>query len=224
MLFILGLASVKPTGNRRSTPYLLKGVVISRPDQVWASDITYLRLFHMFIYLVVIMDWFSRYVISWAVSITLEKEFCLEALRRALMLSAPEIFHSDQGVQFRSNEFIKLLEEAAIKICMDGRGRLYENIFVERLWRTVKYEEVYLNDYTSVQMAKDSLRNYFDFYNNERPHASLNGKTPYEVYHGASMVRDFSIGYRVLNMNPLEKMVAYIGSYSLVFLTSWPIV
>jgi putative transposase len=124
------------------------------------------------------MDWFSRYVLSWELSISLEKEFCLEALRRALMVSRPEIFNSDQGAQFTSEEFIRILKDAEIRISMDGRGRLYDNIFVERLWRTVKYEEVYLNDYISVPVARKGLADYFDFYNTERPHASLAGKTP----------------------------------------------
>jgi len=178
-------------------PYLLKGVAINHPDQVWASDITYIRLLHGFVYLVVIMDWFSRYVLSWELSITLEKEFCLEALRRALLISRPEIFNSDQGAQFTSEDFIRILKDTEIQISMDGRGRLYDNIFVERLWRTVKYEEVYLNDYISVPVARKGLEDYFDFYNTERPHASLAGKTPFEVYYGISMAQGAGFGPRV---------------------------
>jgi putative transposase len=170
-------------------PYLLKGMRIDRPDQVWASDITYIRLLHGFVYLVVIMDWFSRYVLSWELSITLEKEFCLEALRRALLISRPEIFNSDQGAQFTSEDFVRILKDTEIQISMDGRGRLYDNIFVERLWRTVKYEEVYLNDYISVPVARKGLGDYFEFYNTERPHASLAGKTPFEVYYGILMAQ-----------------------------------
>jgi putative transposase len=204
LMRLMGLYAIYPkprisqsSPEHKVYPYLLKGVTIDHPDQVWAGDITYIRLLHGFVYLVVIMDWFSRYVLSWELSVTLEKEFCLEALGRALIISTPEIFNSDQGVQFTSEEFIKILKDAEIRISMDGRGRLYDNIFVERLWRTVKYEEVYLNDYISVPVARKGLGDYFDFYNTERPHASLAGKTPFEVYHGVSMVRDVGFGHRV---------------------------
>ena len=163
-------------------PYLLKGLTIDRADQVWASDITYVRMRHGFIYLVAILDWFSRYVVSWAVSITLDAEFCIEALRDALSVSKPEIFNSDQGCQFTSTSFIGVLEAAGIAISMDGRGRAFDNIFVERLWRSVKYEEVYLREYNSVREAVRSLGRYFRFYNQERPHQSLGYKTPYQVY------------------------------------------
>jgi len=204
LMRLMGLYAIypKPRTSRscpehKVYPYLLKGMRIDRPDQAWCSDITYIRLFHGFVYLVVIMDWFSRYVLSWELSITLEKEFCLEALRRALMVSTPEIFNSDQGAQFTSEEFIGILKDAEIRISMDGRGRLYDNIFVERLWRTVKYEEVYLNDYVSVPVARKGLADYFGFYNTERPHASLAGKTPFEVYYVVSTARDAGIGQRV---------------------------
>ena len=158
---------------------------------------TYIRLLHGFVYLVVIMDWFSRYVLSWKLSITLEKEFCLEALRDAFMVSTPEIFNSDQGSQFTSSEFTGILKNAGIRISMDGRGRLYDNIFVERLWRTVKYDEVYLNDYISVPVARNGLGNYFKFYNTERPHASLGGKTPHDIYFGIETARNTGYGQRV---------------------------
>ena len=204
LMRLMGLYAIypKPRTSRscpehKVYPYLLKGMRIDHPDQAWCSDITYIRLLHGFVYLVVIMDWFSRYVLSWELSITLEKEFCLEALRRTLMVSTPEIFNSDQGAQFTSEEFIGILKDAEIRISMDGRGRLYDNIFVERLWRTVKYEEVYLNDYVSVPMARKGLGDYFGFYNTERPHASLAGKTPFEVYYGVSTARDIGIGQRV---------------------------
>ena len=163
-------------------PYLLKGVVIDHSDQVWCSDITYIRLLHGFVYLTVVMDWFSRYVLSWELSITLEKEFCLKALEKALSVSKPEIFNTDQGAQFTSVEFTGRLEDAGVRISMDGRGKLYDNIFVERLWRTVKYEEVYLHDYLTVSEAKEMLELYFHFYNTERLHKSLGYQTPYEVY------------------------------------------
>lgn len=166
----------------RKYPYLLKGVEIGRPDQVWATDITYIRLKQGFIYLTVIMDWFSRYVLSWAVSITLEVDFCIEALEKALSRSKPDIFNSDQGSQFTSRSFTSVLEAQGIKISMDGRGRAFDNIFVERLWRTVKYEEVYLHEYTTVKEAMANLGAYFTFYNEERPHQSLGYHVPGQVY------------------------------------------
>lgn len=174
-------------------PYLLKGVTIDHADQVWCSDITYIRLLHGFVYLVVIMDWFSRYILSWELSITLEKEFCIDALNKALKISKPEVFNSDQGPQYTSEDFIDVLE-GDIRISMDGRGRLYDNIFVERLWRTVKYEEVY--DYRSVSEARERLAFYFDFYNNERPHASLEYQTPQEVYYGIPSAQKAVFAYR----------------------------
>jgi len=183
LMRLMGLYAIYPkprisqsNSEHKKYPYLLKGVTVDHPDQAWASDITYIRLLHGFVYLVVIMDWFSRYVLSWELSITLEKEFCLEALRRALMISTPEIFNSDQGAQFTSEEFIGILKAAEIRVSMDGRGRLYDNIFVERLWRTVKYEEVYLNDYISVPVARKGLADYFDFYNTESPMPPWPGK------------------------------------------------
>ena len=204
LMRLMGLYAIYPkprisqsNSEHKKYPYLLKGVTVDHPDQAWASDITYIRLLHGFVYLVVIMDWFSRYVLSWELSITLEKEFCLEALRRALMVSRPDIFNSDQGPQYTSEEFIGILKDADIRISMDGRGRLYDNIFVERLWRTVKYEEVYLNDYISVPVARKGLGDYFDFYNTERPHASLDGRTPFELYYGVSTARDAGFGQRI---------------------------
>ncbi len=179
-------------------PYLLRGLRIDHPNQVWSTDITYIRLLHGFVYLVVIMDWFSRYVLSWKLSISLEKEFCLEALREALIISTPEIFNSDQGAQFTSLEFTGILKAAEIQISMDGRGRVYDNIFVERLWRTVKYDEVYLHDYISVPLARKGLGDYFEFYNTERPHASLGGKTPHHLYFGIPAARNASFAQRAL--------------------------
>ena len=163
-------------------PYVLQGVSIDRPDQVWGADITYIRLAHGFMYLVAIMDWFSRYVLSWELSNTLETNFCLKALEGALMRSQPEIFNSDQGSQFTSLEFSGRLQACGITISMDGRGRVFDNIFVERLWRTVKYEEVYLNHYQTVSEARCGLTEYFQFYNTERIHSSLEYRTPEEVY------------------------------------------
>lgn len=166
----------------RVYPYLLRDVRIVRPNQVWSTDITYIRLLHGFLYLVAIMDWFSRYVLSWEVSISLDTEFCLAALEQALHQARPEIFNSDQGRQFTSMAFTGRLQAAEIAISMDGRGRVYDNIFVERLWRSVKYETVYVNDWQQVPEARTGLSEYFVFYNHERPHQALGHKPPAEVY------------------------------------------
>ena len=165
-------------------PYLLRGVRVDRPDQVWASDITYVRLRGGFVYLTAVMDWCSRYVLSWELSNTLDAAFCVEALDRALVISRPEIFNTDQGAQYTSEAFTGRLKKANVKISMDGRGRVYDNIFVERLWRTVKYEEVYLHHYETMDEAWAGLARYFAFYNRERPHQALGWRTPHEVYFG----------------------------------------
>lgn len=165
-------------------PYLLRGVVIERKDQVWSTDITYIRLKHGFVYLIAIIDWFTRYVIDWQISTTLEADFCIETLTRALHTGKCEIFNTDQGSQFTSDDFTKLLLILGIKISMDGKGRALDNIFIERLWRSVKYECVYLTDWETVHEAIIGLRKYFKFYNCERLHQSLNYKTPWSVYHG----------------------------------------
>ena len=163
-------------------PYLLKGSEINRPDQVWASDITYIRMKKGFVYPVVVMDWFSRFVPAFRVSISLDKKFCISCLRDSLGISKPEIFNTDQGARFTSNEFTERLKAENIAISMDGRGRASDNIFAERLWRTVKYEEVFLHDYQNVRDAEDRLRCYMRFYNEERLHQSLNYQTPMDVY------------------------------------------
>lgn len=163
-------------------PYLLRDMKITNCNQVWSTDITYVRLLRGFIYLVAIMDLYSRYVIAWEVSTTLENDFCIAALKNALKQAIPEIFNTDQGAQFTAKNFIELLLNKAVRISMDGRGRVFDNIFTERLWRSVKYEEIYLHDYRSVTEAKEGIGGYFDFYNNERLHQSLNYKTPREVY------------------------------------------
>ena len=168
----------------RKYPYLLRDMTITHPDQVWCTDITYIRLRQGFVYLVVVMDWYSRYVLSWRVSVSLDVAFCLEALHEALEQSQPEFFNSDQGTQFTSLEFTGRLEKAGIRISMDGRGRVFDNIFVERLWRSVKYEEVYVKDYTSVADCKNNLLQYLHEYNEERLHESLNYHTPAEIYRG----------------------------------------
>ena len=163
-------------------PYLLRNVRVTRPNQVWATDITYIGLSQGFMYLVAILDWYSRYVLSWRLSNSLEETFCIEALEEALAWQCPEIFNSDQGVQFTSRAFTSRLEERGVAISMDGRGRVFDNIFIERLWRTVKYEDIYLRDYASVPELRRGLTRYFEFYGHERPHQSLDNRTPWEVY------------------------------------------
>ncbi len=189
LMRLMGLEAVYPkpclskaSPENRKYPYLLKDLVIDHPDQVWCADMTYIRMLHGFVYLTVIMDWYSRYVLSWEISTTMDAGFCVSALDQALELSRPEIFNTDQGSQFTSTDFLKRLEERQVRISMDGRGRVYDNIVVERLWRTVKYEEVYLHQYTMVSDARRGLDRYFLFYNMERIHESLGYCTPYEVY------------------------------------------
>jgi putative transposase len=193
LMRIMGLEAIAPKrnlslpqpGNQRF-PYLLNGLDVDKPDQVWAADITYIRMQTGFAYLVAIMDWHSRYVLSWKLSTTLDADFCLEALERALEKNRPEIFNTDQGCQFTCKEYIHRLQKAGIRISQDGKGRALDNIYVERLWRSVKYEDVYLKDYQTVQEARQSLETYFAFYNHERPHQSLGGRTPAEVYFAKS--------------------------------------
>jgi putative transposase len=171
-----------PDKQHKIYPYLLKDVQIERPDQVWSADITYVRMYRGWLYLVAVMDWFSRYVLSWKVSITLESEFCVSALKQALSFGKPDIFNTDQGSQFTSIDFTKVLLDAGVQISMDGKGRVFDNIFSERLWRTVKAEEVYLRDYQTVAEASYNLSRYFEFYNNQRFHQALGYRTPAEVY------------------------------------------
>lgn len=185
----MGLAAIYPkpksTGMDKPSktyPYLLRGLSIIRPNQVWATDITYIRLNNGFVYLVAVMDWFSRYVLSWELSNSLDVHFCLSALDSALSQSRPLIFNNDQGSQFTADAFTARLQAAHVAISWDSRGSYFDNIFIERLWRSVKYEEVYLNDYDSIHTAWCRLRDYFNFYNRERFHQSLNYRTPQEVY------------------------------------------
>jgi putative transposase len=173
-----------PAPEHKIYPYLLRGLKITRPNQVWSADITYVPLPKGFMYLVAIIDWFSRYVLTWQLSNTLDSHFCLQALQQALQHGQPEIFNTDQGAQFTSLAFTGLLEAAHIRISMDGRGRALDNIFVERLWRTVKYEDIYLKDYVTVLDLITGLTHYFTFYNQERFHQSLGYRTPAEVYFG----------------------------------------
>ncbi len=172
----------QPNIVNRVYPYLLRGVSIQRVNQVWSTDITYIRLWQGFVYLVAVMDWHSRYVLSWKLSISMDCSFCVEALDEALQIAQPEVFNTDQGSQFTSEVYTTRLLEQQIQISMDGRGRAFDNIFVERLWRSVKYEEVYLKDYGNVSQAREGLSAYFKFYNRERLHQSLGYKTPETVY------------------------------------------
>jgi putative transposase len=175
--------TTKPAPEDKKYPYLLREREISSPGQVWCADITYIRLYRGFVYLVAVMDWFSRYVLSWRLSNSMETSFCLDALQEALeRFCAPGIFNTDQGSQFTSGDFTGCLEGAGVDISMDGRGRYLDNIFIERLWRSVKYEEVYLKDYQTMRDASSNLGSYFGLYNNERPHQSLDYQTPAEVY------------------------------------------
>ena len=173
----------KPHPENAIYPYLLRGMDITRPNQVWSTDITYIRLEHGFAYLVAIMDWYSRRVLAWRISNTLDTEFCIDCLEEALRIyGKPEIFNTDQGCQFTSHAFTSVLIRESILISMDGRGRALDNIFVERLWRNVKYEDIYLKDYAGMLALYQGLGQYFIFYNHERPHQALGYKTPNEVY------------------------------------------
>lgn len=180
----------KPAKEHLKFPYLLRGMKIEHSNQVWATDITYIRLKGGFIYLLVIMDWHSRFVIDFEVSNSLESTVFVETLKRALAKGQPEIFNSDQGSQFTAIEWLKVLTEKGIRISMDGRGRCFDNIFVERLWRSVKQEEVYLKEYLDVWEAEENLRKYFDFYNYRRPHQSLGYQTPCSIYQKGLKIKE----------------------------------
>ena len=173
----------KPAPGHKVYPYLLRKLAVARPNQVWAMDITYVPMARGFVYLVAVLDWFSRKVLAWRLSTTLETGPCIEALNDAMRRHGkPEIMNTDQGSQFTSIDFIKTLKDADIQISMDGKGAWRDNVFVERLWRTIKYEEVYLRAYDSVSAARESLRRYLKFYNTRRPHSSLDGRTPDQAY------------------------------------------
>jgi len=175
----------KPHPEHRVYPYLLKDVEIVRPNQVWSADITYIRMAQGFGYLVAVIDWHSRAVLSWRLSNTLDSSFCVEALEEALgNYGCPEIFNSDQGCQFTSNEFIGVLTGKSITISMDGKGRAFDNIFVERFWRTVKYECIYINGYQNIPEVREGLTRYFEFYNKTRYHQALKYQTPWQIYSG----------------------------------------
>ena len=197
LMRLMGLASIAPRkrtttpgDGHRIYPYLLRTLDIECPNKVWCSDITYIRLQGGFVYLTVVMDWYSRYVLSWEISVTMDESFCVSALERALRRQGrPEIFNTDQGSQYTGETFIGILKDHGIRISMDGKGRAMDNIMVERLWRTVKYEDIYTKDYDSVQELIEGLRTYFWFYNNERTHQSLGNTTPAETYWGSSELR-----------------------------------
>jgi putative transposase len=176
----------KPAPGHKIYPYLLRGLEINRPNQVWATDITYIRLQGGFVYLVAIIDLYSRKVLSWSLSNTLDVQFCLDALDEALLTyGKPEIFNSDQGSQFTSKKFTDLLKENEVKISMDGKGRAQDNIYVERLWRSLKYEDIYIREYNSVSECKEGINRYFNFFNTERFHQSLDYLTPDEMYYSS---------------------------------------
>lgn len=189
LMQLMGLEAVYPKPKlsqagegHKVYPYLLKEASIERVNQVWSTDITYIRMAQGFCYLVAVMDWHSRYVLSWSLSVTMEMEFCLEALASALRRARPEIFNSDQGSQFTSERFTGELERRGIAISMDGRGRCFDNIFIERLWRSLKHEEVYLKDYQRVSDARRGIQQWVEFYNHHRPHQALRYRTPAAVY------------------------------------------
>lgn len=187
----MGLEAIYPKPNlsmanreHKKFPYLLRDLNVDRPDLAWAADITYIPLLNGFGYLFAIIDWFSRYVVEWELSNLLDANFCIEALERGLLKKSPEIFNTDQGVQFTCDQFVGKLQAAGIRISMDGKGRALDNVFVERLWRSVKYEEIYPRGYENLKDVKKGLQNYFKFYNECRPHQGLGYRTPSEVYFG----------------------------------------
>ena len=201
LMRIMGLRAIyrrprtsRPAPGQPVFPYLLEKVKVTGPNQVWAADITYLPMARGFLYLMAVMDWHSRCVVAWRLSNTLEADFCVEAVTEALGQGRPQVFNTDQGSQFTSGEFTRILQDHGVKISMDGKGRYADNIFVERLWRTVKYEEVYLKAYADAKEARRELGAYFQFYNDQRPHQALGYRTPAEVYHQAHERSEGSAG------------------------------
>lgn len=198
LMNIMGIASLAPQKKKTTVPapghkiypYLLRNMDINHPDQVWSSDFTYVRLKRGFVFLTAVMDWHSRYVLSWEISVTMDEGFCVSALERALRRhGTPEISNTDQGSQYTGAAYTGVLLDHKVKISMDGRGRATDNIMIERLWRTVKYDDIYLRDYETVEELITGLRIFFDDYNNERPHSSLGGKTPAQIYFGADSLQ-----------------------------------
>jgi putative transposase len=191
LMRLMGLEAIYPKPNtskahpeHQKYPYLLRNITASYPNHIWGTDITYVRLESGFAYLVAYLDWYSRYVIAWELSLSMETEFCITALNHSLEMAIPCIHNSDQGVQFTDKEYIGILDSSGIQISMDGRGRCMDNIFTERLWRTVKYENIYLKSYATIKEAHAGLTEYFEFYNKKRRHQSLGRRTPEEVYLG----------------------------------------
>ena len=198
LMQLLGIAAIFPQKRtsvpgvgHRVYPYLLRGLTVDRPNQVWCSDITYIPLRHGFVYLVAVMDWYSRYVLSWRLSNTMDTEFCVAALDEAVRQHPrPDIFNTDQGAQFTSHDFTSRLLQEQIAISMDGRGRALDNVFIERLWRSLKYEDIYLKDYETVADLYSGLERYFDFYDHRRIHQALDYQTPHEVYSASLTTTD----------------------------------
>jgi putative transposase len=217
LMRIMGLLAIyrrprtsRPAPGHKVYPYLLEGMEITRPNQVWAADITYLPMARGFLYLVAIMDWYSRYVLAWRLSNTLDADFCVVALEEALRHGHPEIFNTDQGSQFTSEAFIGLLEQQGMRISMDGKGRYTDNLFIERLWRTVKYEEVYLKAYASGREARAEIDAYFRFYNTQRPHQALGYRTPAEVFN--CQTGDSSQEGAERGWPPKGEVISYMGT------------
>ena len=200
----------QPAPGHKIYPYLLRRMEITRPNQVWAADITYIPMARGFLYLVAIMDWYSRHVMAWRLSNTLDADFCVEALEEALRKTKPEVFNTDQGSQFTSEAFTGLLEQHGVKISMDGKGRYTDNIFVERLWRTVKYEEAYLKAYSNGRETRAGLDAYLGFYNTQRPHQALGYRTPAEVFNGDSV--ESTEREKERRWAPGRKLVSYAGA------------
>lgn len=195
LMRVMGIEAIYPrprtteiAAEHRKFPYLLRGREITKPDEVWAADITYIPMAEGYMYLVAIMDWHSRYVLAWGLSNSLESSFCVDVLEEALSQRRPEIFNTDQGVQFTSRMFTSRLEAAGVSISMDGKGRALDNVFIERLWRSVKYEHVYLHDHSTVRSLQRGLEQYLAYFNRERPHQGLDYCTPWDVYRGAETV------------------------------------
>lgn len=228
LMRVMGLAAIAPGPNtskkhpeHKIYPYLLRGVVVTKPNQVWSTDITYIRMEQGFMYLTAVIDWYSRCVLSWRISNSMDTHFCVECLEEAIeRYGKPDIFNSDQGAQFTSKAFTDVLIKHDIKISMDGKGRALDNIFVERLWRSVKYEDIYLKGYTTVSELYVGLTNYFEFYNHSRPHQSLNYATPARVYlaakgGGASIVDKYSTGKSSSSQNSMGQRQPAAGETAL---------
>jgi len=211
LMQVMGLKAIyrrprtsKPAPEHKIYSYLLSDMKITRPNQVWSADITYIPMARGFFYLVAIIDWYSRYVLSWRLSNTLDADFCVDTLEEALKKDKPEIFNTDQGVQFTSKAFTGILQQHGVRISMDGKGSYNDNLFIERLWRTVKYEEVYLKAYQDGKEAKAGISNYFRFYNTERPHQSLGYRTPAEVFNSIPVEATSRSRVESLTLGPLR--------------------